>query len=938
MKIYILSIGVNDYGGQIAIPNLQCAVNDAVAVFRTFRNYYNADGALLCSDQIELKSTEKPLNVGLGTRQDILEAINNTRRFLESKDLFVFFFSGHGIQENPGYILPHSAEYGRPGTYLMYRTLFGTLSTLPCEKFACFLNCCYAGQAAASGAMPGMVVPKKRAVLFAATDDRTVTTDHLPGDGNGCSPFSEALVEYLQGVSPGVSFSPEALQSQLEKDAHHDIIIDGRNVTVRPVFTSTVEAIGSGLPQFQIQRPGFRLDFDPVQHCMTGETLRVPVRVHDVAGEKIVIKAESQLTGFEPLKMEVIDDSVLEMRFEYPGQFGISIIANSSDANKIATRTLTVNVRQGESPPLELEEQALPPCQFGTQYEAYIRVFGGSLPYHVEMEGLPGGLQYMMKDETTIRLYGTPSDQEGPVVHMLKISVKDGFGQQCLDNKRLIVYKPESYCMIKSGEYVVGCKKDRETIQAISKILRPNFQQIAARYRIDPEALEKATGNVATSEAARHLDGIVAVSPYSKVHVRKYLIKKYPVTNKDWLCYLEVKDAPHIPQYNWPPQEDDLLKPVTGISFEAICDYLQWKGTRLPTAREWQVAADEGKGNLFPWGDEFEGSQCNMLDGKVEKGLVKVDTYDVTYQSPTGTRDMVGNAAEWVERRVYWPQKRSFAQVFRGGSFRDFPVYGIISHDSREVGVLFGMDEDNGQIGATSFDWLGFRDVIELDLSTDMQQTVVQIPACDVQLDANVTKHVSAFHMARYAVSNLEYWGFVRSSGHRRPLDWEMHGDGLPFPHHKRHLPVVNVSYLDAHTFCLWKSRKEEAVYRLPTARQWLAAQQGGEFRRFPWGRDFNLQFCNAIDSGWGKRLAVFELDEGQSKHGVYNLVGNVYEWVSPLELRGGSWLKDCNQMAETGFCAGVRNDKHAADFLKGDVGFRYVRLEAPPEKENVRE
>ena len=210
---------------------------------------------------------------------------------------------------------------------------------------------------------------------------------------------------------------------------------------------------------------------------------------------------------------------------------------------------------------------------------------------------------------------------------------------------------------------------------------------------------------------------------------------------------------------------------------------------------------------------------------------------------------------------------------------------------------------------------------------------MVVIPAGYIETDAKTDarenkKYIPQFRMAKYAVSNIEYWEFVKSTGHRRPADWELHENGLPFPNDQRHLPVVNVSYLDAHAFCLWKSRVGNGVYHLPTPEQWLSAVQGGEHRRFPWGADFNLQFCNEITSGWGKRVPVFDLPEGQSKHGVYNLVGNVHEWVGPLEVRGGSWLKNCRHLAQNWYQVGVANDKHAFDFWSGDVGFRYVQLE----------
>jgi formylglycine-generating enzyme required for sulfatase activity len=76
--------------------------------------------------------------------------------------------------------------------------------------------------------------------------------------------------------------------------------------------------------------------------------------------------------------------------------------------------------------------------------------------------------------------------------------------------------------------------------------------------------------------------------------------------------------------------------------------------------------------------------------------------------------------------------------------------------------------------------------------------------------------------------------------------------------------------------------------------------------------------------SGWGKRLPVFALRTGRSKQGIYNLVGNVCEWVTPFEVRGGGWQDDGAQAAEGGFRFGVQQTADGA-FRRNDVGFRYV-------------
>lgn len=942
MQIYILSVGVNDYGGQIQVPNLSCAVNDASNVYRVFRTVYNADGKLLGSSQgPALVGASEPQE--RGTRAEILQAINEARRHLESEDLFVFFFSGHGVPDHPGYILPHSAEYGRPGTYLMHQTLFGTLATLPCTHIMCFLNCCYAGTAASiPAAMPGIIVSKKRAILYASTDDKTVTPDRLPGSRNGCSPFAQALIDYLESeIAMGASFDPEALAVYLKKHAATTLVADGHTVNVCPVFVSSIPAVGLGNFAFEIRRPGFGLEVSPEHHCATGETLRIPVRLEGAKSERIEWRAQSRLPGFEPARMEFCE-GMLELVFQYPGDFDIEIAAKDGGANEEVCHTVIVHVSPGESPPPTVDEQPLELCERAEDYSSNLRITGGTAPFQIAIDGLPEGLQYQLRDPHTICIYGkvrsmggggTPlSGDNGVVVRMINIHVKDSAGRDCRECRRLVVFNPRDYCRVDNGVYQIGCKEDTETAQHIREVIQLDMDQKPSSNRRNVNASRAAIDSAAAATADQILREIVSGAPEAHVQVRSYLIKKYPVTMHDWKRFLDETDSPHIPVFRWPPERtDDLKKPVTGITYQALCDYLQWKGTRLPTGREWQVAADGGEGHLFPWGNKPDHTKCNMRGGPLNADLSPVDAFDSSGASRIGTRDMVGNAAEWVDRRVYWSGRRAFAQIFRGGSFKHPLASGIIPRDSQRIGVLFRADETAGQAGETRFDWLGFRDVIDLDPIRSSGQSLVAIPAGDIQIDGGPARHVPEFHMAKYAVSNLEYWEFVRATGHRRPTGWKSHGDTLPFPHDQRHLPVVNVSYLDAHAFCLWRSRAKGGIFRLPTPEQWLAAVQGGESRRFPWGDSFNLQFCNEITSGWGKRVAVFDLPEGQSIQGIHNLVGNVYEWVGPLEVRGGSWLTDCRRLAENWYYTGIENHGHAFDFRKGDVGFRYVLLAGPP-------
>jgi iron(II)-dependent oxidoreductase len=138
--------------------------------------------------------------------------------------------------------------------------------------------------------------------------------------------------------------------------------------------------------------------------------------------------------------------------------------------------------------------------------------------------------------------------------------------------------------------------------------------------------------------------------------------------------------------------------------------------------------------------------------------------------------------------------------------------------------------------------------------------------------------YLDAFAIDRYEVSNVEYLRFVLATG----TDWPKFWRTSPFPEKAALHPVINVSWQDADAYCRWTGK------RLPTEAEWEKAARGEDGRIFPWGDEPAGWIKSNIAHSGSKRgfkyppLAnINRYDKGVSPYGVYQMAGNVSEWVS---------------------------------------------------------
>lgn len=102
--------------------------------------------------------------------------------------------------------------------------------------------------------------------------------------------------------------------------------------------------------------------------------------------------------------------------------------------------------------------------------------------------------------------------------------------------------------------------------------------------------------------------------------------------------------------------------------------------------------------------------------------------------------------------------------------------------------------------------------------------------------------------------------------------------------------PVINVSWQDAVAFTEWLSAQSGRKFRLPSEAEWEFAARGGTTTLFPWGNELgeNLANCNGCGSTWDNKSTAPVGSFKPNGYGLYDVVGNVYEWV--LDLRHDSY------------------------------------------------
>lgn len=116
-------------------------------------------------------------------------------------------------------------------------------------------------------------------------------------------------------------------------------------------------------------------------------------------------------------------------------------------------------------------------------------------------------------------------------------------------------------------------------------------------------------------------DAFADEKPAHRLFLPQFLIARTPITNAQYLLYIQATGA-KVPE-GWEdgqPPKDRLNHPVMEITWYEACDYCRWlsqvtgKSIRLPSEAEWEKAArGDQDTRAYPWGDAFDALKCNRV-------------------------------------------------------------------------------------------------------------------------------------------------------------------------------------------------------------------------------------------------------------------------------------------------------------------------------------
>ena len=166
----------------------------------------------------------------------------------------------------------------------------------------------------------------------------------------------------------------------------------------------------------------------------------------------------------------------------------------------------------------------------------------------------------------------------------------------------------------------------------------------------------------------------------------------------------------------------------------------------------------------------------------------------------------------------------------------------------------------------------------------DEGREMVQIPEGPFTMGSNdgdpdeAPEHqvfLKAFFIDRKEVTQEEYMRFAKMTKRQEPRIEVFEDDQSKLL--KPEFAAMSVSWDEAAAYCKWAGK------RLPTEAEWEKAGRGEGRRKYPWGEKFlsNAANVDGAEDGYKYLAPPGSFEAGRSSYGLYDMTGNVAEWVA---------------------------------------------------------
>jgi formylglycine-generating enzyme required for sulfatase activity len=200
-------------------------------------------------------------------------------------------------------------------------------------------------------------------------------------------------------------------------------------------------------------------------------------------------------------------------------------------------------------------------------------------------------------------------------------------------------------------------------------------------------------------------EGETSASPQQRVTVAPFEIDMTEVTVAAYKACVDAKVCEAAEEdkdgaqdvCTWWNQKKNPDRPINCVRTSDAETFCRWAGKRLPTEEEWEFAARDPDGRVYPWGNEDPGDKPCWSGGPKFKSTNRgrYTPCQVGSQredrSPFGALDMAGNLREWTS------SVSGLYTIRRGGEYDEA--------DADSVSAL----RRNKEVGRWGYQDTGFR-------------------------------------------------------------------------------------------------------------------------------------------------------------------------------------------------------------------------------------